>query len=407
MNHTTFSDLGLVGPICTALRDEGYQRPTPIQQEAIPHVLNGRDLLACAQTGTGKTAAFALPILQVLSRQRGLPRPRRPRALILTPTRELAAQIADSISCYGHHLKVGHTVVFGGVNQRPQIKALAKDVDILVATPGRLLDLMGQGQVGLSDVQIFVLDEADRMLDMGFVKDVKRISQAIPKKRQSLLFSATVPRAIKQLAQSLLQRPISVAVSPVSSTAERITQKVMFVGRSDKRRALSDLLKDPAITRALVFTRTKRGANKVARQLEATMVSAEAIHGNKSQGARKRALDSFKNGQTRILVATDLAARGIDVDGVSHVINYDMPAEPETYVHRIGRTARAGAHGIAFSLCDADERASLRSIERLIGQQLPVCSNHPAPASWTTTQATTAGGSRRRSRHEGRRPRSV
>jgi ATP-dependent RNA helicase RhlE len=372
---TTFSDLGLSPPLLLAIDAQGYEVPTPIQTQAIPHLLEGRDVLGTAQTGTGKTAAFALPIIQLLSRGEGAV-PQRPSALVLTPTRELAAQIGDSFEAYGQHTRIRATVVFGGVGQRPQTDALRRGVDVLVATPGRLLDLMSQRHVHLGDVEILVLDEADRMLDMGFLPDVTRILDRLPKQKQSLLFSATMPKTIVQLAARLLNDPVRVAVAPVSATADRIEQRVLFVDRVDKRALLGEILRDEAVTRALVFTRTKHRANQVAKQLKGIDVRAEAIHGNKSQTARQKALDAFKRGRVRVLVATDIAARGIDVDGITHVINYDLPNVPESYVHRIGRTARAGTDGAAISLCDADEQPYLQSIERLIKKRVPVFAEH-------------------------------
>lgn len=376
MTQDTFSSLGLREPILRALRAAGYDHPTPIQREAIPPALQGRDILGCAQTGTGKTAAFALPILQHLGDDRRA-HARRPRALILTPTRELAAQIGDSFAVYGRYTPPRHTVLYGGVGQKPQVRALLRGVEILVATPGRLLDLVGQGFVRLDRVEIAVLDEADRMLDMGFFRDVERILAVLPEDKQSLLFSATMPGPIARLAAERLRDPVRVAVTPVSSTTERIDQRVLFVSRADKRALLSELLEDPEIKRALVFTRTKHGANRLAKQLNAIQVASDAIHGNKSQGARTRVLEAFKRGRIRVLVATDLAARGIDVEGITHVINFDLPVEPESYVHRIGRTGRAGASGAALSFCDAEERVHLRGIERLIRQPLPAFTDHP------------------------------
>jgi len=372
----TFDQLGLIEPILRALRQEGYEKPTPIQISAIPEILARRDFLGLAQTGTGKTAAFALPTLQQLVK--GDRRtPRAPSALILTPTRELAAQIGQSFATYGRHLGLKHTVIFGGVPQGRQARALAGGVDILVATPGRLIDLMGQRLVSLGKVRILTLDEADRMLDMGFIHDIKKIVAAMPSKRQSLFFSATMPSGVRRLASNLLTDPATVSVSPVYCTADRIEQKVMFVDRSDKDALLQELLKDEAIYRVLVFTRTKHRANRVSDKLNKLKVSAEAIHGNKSQGARQRALKNFISGRTRVLVATDIAARGIDVDGITHVINFELPNEPESYVHRIGRTARAGASGAAISFCDHDEKAYLSSIERLIKNVVPVDDGHP------------------------------
>lgn len=364
-----FSDLNLIEPLLRAVRDAGYTAPTPIQQQAIPHILGGRDLLGCAQTGTGKTAAFALPILQRLTET-----PRTgtgPRALVLAPTRELAAQIGESFDVYGRHTRVRQVTIFGGVGQKPQTDALERAPEVLVAAPGRLLDLMNQGFVRLNGIEIFVLDEADRMLDMGFIHDVRRVIAALPRERQTLLFSATMPDEIRELAAQILRNPQYVAVTPVASTVETIQQSVYFVGQKEKPALLRHLLGDQSIRRVLVFTRTKHGANKVAQQLERGRIRAEAIHSNKSQSARERALAGFKRGSTRVLVATDIAARGIDVDDITHVINYDLPNEPETYVHRIGRTARAGASGYAYSFCSNEERPLLRQIERLIRLQVP------------------------------------
>jgi ATP-dependent RNA helicase RhlE len=381
--NTTFDNLGLAEPIRRAVAAEGYTTPTPIQARAIPHLLTGRDLLGVAQTGTGKTAAFALPMLQRLSQDRRPPVPKCPRALVLTPTRELAIQIDESFKTYGRHLGLRHAVVFGGVGQHPQAKALAKGLDILVATPGRLLDLMGQNLARLDRLEIFVLDEADRMLDMGFIHDVRRIIATLPAQRQTLLFSATMPADIANLAGSILRDPAKVEVTPVASTAERIDQWVLFVEKADKRALLGEVLKDGKINRALVFTRTKHGANRLAEQLEKMGISADAIHGNKSQSARQRALADFTAGKLRILVATDIAARGIDIDGITHVINYELPNVPESYVHRIGRTARAGAEGVALSFCDHEERAYLRDIERLIRRSIPVVPDHPFKSTVT------------------------
>ena len=372
----TFEDLRLPPPLLRAVRDEGYTTPTPIQVEAIPHLLEDRDLLGCAQTGTGKTAAFALPILARLAEG---PRaaPGAPHCLVLTPTRELAIQIDESFGSYGRHVRLSHTVIFGGVKQGKQVEALRRGVDILVATPGRLLDLMGQGHIRLGSVSRFVLDEADRMLDMGFLHDVRRVIKELPDRRQTLLFSATMPDDIAALSRRILRDPVRVAVTPVASTVDRVRQRLLLVERGDKQALLTDVLQDRNVGRALVFTRTKHGANKVAKKLAQSHVNAEAIHGNKSQNARQRALESFRKGQTRVLVATDIAARGIDVEGITHVINFDLPNIPESYVHRIGRTARAGADGMAISFCDQEERAYLRDIERLIRQQVPVVHGHP------------------------------
>jgi ATP-dependent RNA helicase RhlE len=372
-----FSELNLIEPLLRAVQEEGYEIPTPIQEQAIPHVLEGRDLCACAQTGTGKTAAFALPMLQRLSATPPTSGRRPIRALILTPTRELASQIGESFTTYGKHLRIKNTVIFGGVGQGNQERALAQGPDVLVATPGRLLDLCQQGKISFRDLQIFVLDEADRMLDMGFIHDVRRVIALIPARRQTLFFSATMPPDIIDLSARILTDPARVAVTPIASTVDKIDQHVFFVEKNDKRALLDHLLQDATIQRALVFTRTKHGANRVAEGLVRSRVGAEAIHGNKSQGARERALSNFKSGTTRVLVATDIAARGIDIDGVTHVINFDLPEVPESYVHRIGRTARAGASGIAFSFCDSEERSLLTAIERLIRIRVPVMADHP------------------------------
>ncbi len=370
-----FSDLKLIEPLLRAVRAEGYTQPTPIQVQAIPHVLAGKDLIGCAQTGTGKTAAFALPILQRLVAQN---KPRAAtRVLVLSPTRELATQIGDSFTAYGRHTGLKSIVIFGGVGQQPQVDAWRRGADVLVATPGRLLDLMSQGIVRLNTIEVFVLDEADRMLDMGFIHDVRKIIAALPVKRQTLLFSATMPQDIQDLADRILINPVRVEVTPQATTVEKVEQSVFFVNKQDKRALLEHLLADRAVQRALVFTRTKHGANKLAQQLERASIQAEAIHGNKSQTARERALANFKSGKTRVLVATDIAARGIDVDDVTHVINFDLPNEPESYVHRIGRTARAGASGVAYSFCDAEEQAYLRDIEKLIRLRVPVVTEHP------------------------------
>ncbi len=365
-NKTDFRSLEIGGKFLRVLDEVGYEIPTPIQAQAIPHLLQGKDLLGVAQTGTGKTAAFALPLLQLLDSAAAPARAKRPRALILAPTRELALQIHDEFKIFARYTKLRHTYVFGGVGQNPQVKALARGIDVLVATPGRLLDLAAQRHLDLSDVSVLVLDEADRLLDMGFVRDVKRIVAQTPKSRQSLLFSATMPKEVASLAREILKDPVRVDVSPKQVTVKEIEQRVVMVDNADKRRALVHLLRDESVTRAIVFTRTKHGANKVARQLENSGIVAEAIHGNKSQNARQRALQNFKNGDAWVLVATDIAARGIDIDGVSHVFNYELPHEPESYVHRIGRTGRAGAAGMALSLVDPSERGRLRAVERLI-----------------------------------------
>ncbi|MBI4665169.1 MAG: DEAD/DEAH box helicase [Nitrospinae bacterium] len=377
MTISSFSELGLIEPILRALRDEKHEQPTPIQAQAIPHAVQGRDILGCAQTGTGKTAAFAIPILQRLTEGKRQGQRNAPRALILTPTRELAEQINTSVRAYGRHLKLWQAVVYGGVGMGGQIKAISRGADILVATPGRLLDLMRQRVVSLGSLEIFVLDEADRMLDMGFITDVTKIISALPSNRQTMFFSATMPPAVTGLAGELLNDPVSVKVNPVSSTAEKVEQKVMFVERHDKEAALLNLLKDEGIFRALIFTRTKHKANNIAEKLNRNMVSAEAIHGNKSQAARMKALKNFSAGRARVLVATDIASRGIDIKGVTHVINFEMPNEPESYVHRIGRTARAGEAGSAISLCDSEERSILRAIERVIRIPITVDEDHP------------------------------
>ncbi|HEY4110681.1 DEAD/DEAH box helicase [Puia sp.] len=380
----SFQQLNLIEPLLQALNDEGYSSPTPIQQQAIPIILERKDLLGCAQTGTGKTAAFALPLLQLLcedaagvneNTRPGNPRPIK--ALILTPTRELAIQIDESFAAYGRHTGIRHTVIFGGVPQHPQVQALQRGIDILVATPGRLLDLCDQKLLHLQHIKYFVLDEADRMLDMGFINDVRKILTRLPQKKHSLFFSATMPPEIQKLAGSILVNPSKVEVTPVSSTAETIQQSIYFVDKKDKRSLLLHILKSSAIPTALVFTRTKHGADKVAQGLTRAGIRAEAIHGNKSQNARQRALVNFKNRQTRILVATDIAARGIDIDDLTHVINFELPNVPETYVHRIGRTGRAGASGTALSFCDGEETEFLRDIQKLIARQIPVVEDHP------------------------------
>lgn len=368
----TFEQLELIEPIRKALAKEGYTIPTPIQAEAIPYVLDGYDLLGCAQTGTGKTAAFSIPIIQNLYNERQNGKVRGIKALVLTPTRELAIQIGESFAAYGKYTGVKHTVIFGGVGQRPQTEALKSGVDVLIATPGRLIDLINQGFVNLKQLDYFVLDEADRMLDMGFIHDIKLILPLLPKKRQSLFFSATMPPEIERLAGTILHQPQKVEVTPASSTVDKIDQSVYFVEKADKVDLLTTLLKDRSLESVLVFTRTKHGADKVARVLAKANIGAEAIHGNKSQTARQRALTNFKDHTTRVLIATDIAARGIDVDHLSHVINYELPNVPETYVHRIGRTGRAGRSGVAYSFCDAEEVPYLKDIQKLIGKQIPV-----------------------------------
>ncbi|MBS0660952.1 MAG: DEAD/DEAH box helicase [Verrucomicrobia bacterium] len=371
-----FAALGLIAPLVAALSAKGYTEPSPIQAQAVPPLLTGRDLLGCAQTGTGKTAAFALPILQ---RLHAAPKPRTPfapRVLVLTPTRELAAQIGQSFSDYGQHLKLRHAVIFGGVGQHPQVKALRAGCDILVATPGRLLDLHQQGYLKLGQLEVFVLDEADRMLDMGFIHDVRRIIALLPAKRQTLFFSATLPDPILELSRVLLTDPVKVEVTPQATTAERVDQKVCFVERTQKLPLLVHLLNQHLDQLTLVFIRTKHGANKLATQLERHGLPTAAIHGNKSQNARTRALEDFRAGKLRVLVATDIAARGLDIKGVGLVVNFDLPDEPESYVHRIGRTARAGADGVAIALCDVEDRTALHQIQRLIRQQLEPMTEH-------------------------------
>jgi ATP-dependent RNA helicase RhlE len=399
----SFESLGLLAPLVRAVREAGYLHPTPIQRDAIPPALAGRDLVGCAQTGTGKTAAFALPVLQHLDQRAG-DEPRL-KALVLTPTRELAAQIADSFEAYGKHLDLWFTVIFGGVSDKAQIKALKEGVDCLVATPGRLLDLMGQGHIKLDEVELFVLDEADRMLDMGFMPDVRRVVRELPAVRQTLFFSATMPTEIRALADTLLRDPVSVAVTPAATPADRIEQRLYFVDRGAKRDLLVALLETEANGRTLVFSRTKHGANRIVKILDRAGLAAVAIHGNKSQGARTRALESFKAGGTRILVATDIAARGIDVDGITHVINFDLPNVPETYVHRIGRTARAGAAGIALSLCEHEERPFLVDIERLIGRHLDRVEDHAFVSSDPPPALTDLTARKRPEQGAGRPPR--
>lgn len=377
----TFKELKLVSPILKALERENYQTPSPIQLQAIPPALLGRDLLGCAQTGTGKTAAFAVPTLQTLMNSGNRNRDaRRPiRSLVLTPTRELALQIYESFSAYGRYTNLHTSVIYGGVSQRPQEAALRRGVDILVATPGRLLDLIGQGLISLKQIEILTLDEADRMLDMGFIHDVRKIIDLVPKQRQTLFFSATMPREIVALSDSMLINPVKISITPEKPTVEAIHQSLYLVDKVNKRNLLIDLLRDPEIESALVFTRTKHGADRVVKELDRAGIGAKAIHGNKSQNARQDALNSFKERETRVLVATDIAARGIDIDELSHVINYDLPEVPESYVHRIGRTGRAGHGGTAISFCDIDEKKALHDIERLCGRQIPRITDHDWP----------------------------
>ena len=408
-----FTKLGLDARLVRAVLGEGYEEPTPIQVQSIPPLLEGRDLLGCAQTGTGKTAAFVLPILQRLAAK---PSGKQIRALILTPTRELAAQIGERAEAYGRNLGLRHTVIFGGVGQRKQEQALARGASIVVATPGRLLDLISQGFVKLDALEVFVLDEADRMLDMGFIHDVRKVIRELPKKRQTLLFSATMPRDIEVLSQSILHRPAKVAVTPIASTAELVTQSVYFAERAEKRVLLERVLRADGVERTLVFSRTKHGANRIADQLTRSGIEAAAIHGNKSQSARERALESFRTGRVPVLVATDIAARGIDIDNISHVINFDLPNIPESYVHRIGRTGRAGASGTAVSFCDREERAYLRDIERLIKRKVRVADESalppapprpeaPARAEASSASRPDARGSARRNESDARGPR--
>ena len=371
-----FKDLDIIEPIQKALAEAGYINPTPIQEQSIPSLLNGKDFLGCAQTGTGKTAAFAIPVLQnIVQNKKKSDKSRTIKALILAPTRELAIQIEENFALYSKHINIKNTVIFGGVSQKPQTRILGEGVDVLIATPGRLLDLINQKYIDLSNVKHFVLDEADRMFDMGMVHDVKRIIAKLPKVRQNLLFSATMPSEVKSLVNSILKNPVKVEVAPVSSTIDTITQGVYFVTKKDKRSLLVHLLKDESIKSLLVFSRTKYGANNIVKDLTKTGTESQAIHGNKSQNARQLALSNFKEGKIRVLVATDIAARGIDVDGLTHVINYDLPDVPETYVHRIGRTGRAGHSGIAISFCDADEKSALKDIEKTIGKSIPVINN--------------------------------
>ena len=403
MPSLSFSALGLSDTILRALDARGYTTPTPIQQQAIPLLLAGEDLLGIAQTGTGKTAAFAVPVLQQLAGARERSRPHAPRALVLAPTRELAVQIHDDFRDYGAGLGLRQTVILGGVSQHPQVAALSRRIDIVVATPGRLLDLCDQGHVGLAHVTHFVLDEADRMLDMGFIHDVKKIIRMLPARRHSLLFSATMPPDVASLAQEILHRPTRVEVTPSATTVDTVQQRVYFVSTADKPSLLRELLRDTALSRVLVFARTKHRANRVADHVSALGVKADALHGNKSQNARQRALERFRAGNCRVLVATDIAARGLDVDGISHVINFELPHEPESYVHRIGRTARAGASGWALSFCDPSETAQLRGIEKLTGIALETVRDQPfhlpmaapAPLRRRRPRVTPAGDSRR------------
>lgn len=376
----TFEDLNIIDPVLQALRKQAYSSPTPVQVEAIPLVLKRKDILGSAQTGTGKTAAFAIPIIQHLYHEKNHNAGRsRTKALVITPTRELAIQIGESFSIYGRYTNIRNTVIYGGVKQGPQEVALRKGTDVLVATPGRLLDLINQGIITLEHIEYFVLDEADRMLDMGFIHDIKKIIALLPQKRQSLFFSATMPKNIVNLSQSILHKPVKVEVAPQSSTADTIRQKIYYTNKSDKKDLLVHILKDESINQVLLFSRTKHGADKIARNLKKKNINAVAIHGDKAQNQRQKALNGFKAGESRVLVATDIAARGIDIEKLSHVINYDIPNESETYVHRIGRSGRAGESGNAISLCEPEENAFIKSIEKLIKKQIPVVKDHPFP----------------------------
>ena len=408
MTVSTFAELGLTERLMRALKDAQYTNPTPIQKQAIPLLLDGADLLGIAQTGTGKTAAFTLPLLQNLEEDGIRPGPRVTRALILAPTRELALQIADSIKTYGRHMNMRHAVVMGGVGHRPQIQVLHKGVDITVATPGRLLDLATQRKIDLRQCEYLILDEADRMFDMGFIRDIRKIVAMLPEERQTLLFSATMPKEIAKLAAEVLYEPERVEIAAKSVAVDRIEQRVHHLDKAAKRDHLAKLMSGPDLEKVIVFTRTKRGANQVVKRLSQEGVGAEALHGNKSQNARQRALENFRKGRARVLVATDIASRGIDVDDVTHVINYELPDEPESYVHRIGRTARAGASGIAISFCDSSERQQLRSIERLIKRPLNVVGDGPTGAETPPANKKNGNGSRRPAsgkRRRNRRPR--
>ncbi len=395
-----FHNLNVSKSLLRIIKQAGYTEATPIQSQTIPHILDGRDIVGCAQTGTGKTAAFVLPIIQTLDAN---PAKGFIRVLVLAPTRELAAQIGEEFDRFSQRSRLKHAVIFGGVGQQPQVDAIRRGVDILVATPGRLLDLMNQKIIRLNRVEVFVLDEADRMLDMGFIHDVKRIIRTLPQKRQTLLFSATMPQEIQDLSRNILSKPVKVEVDPQATTVDKIAQSIFFVEGSEKRKLLKHILEDSASERVLVFTRTKHRANNLAKQLSRARIPAEAIHGNKSQTARTRALANFKSGRTSILVATDIAARGLDIDAVTHVINFDLPNIPESYVHRIGRTARAGASGIAYSFCDIDERAYLKDIEKLIRQRIAVIPDHPYKSEFKAPPAINPPGKTRRGRHRRRR----
>ncbi len=410
-NTLKFSDFALLEPILSAVKKAGYETPTPIQAQAIPHLLEGKDLLGCAQTGTGKTAAFALPIINNLAKSKFNVQPKNVTCLILTPTRELALQIFENFKTYSMGLNLKIAVVYGGVGIGPQIKAVHDGVDVLIATPGRLLDLVQQNKLSLKQVKTFVLDEADRMLDMGFIHDIRKVLLMIPKQRQTLFFSATMPTEIEKLSSTMLTNPVRIEVNPVSSTAEKVEQYVMYVEQSRKRELLKHLLTDPKFDRVIVFTRTKHGANRVAEVLTKNKISSEAIHGNKSQNARQRALDLFKNNKIQVLIATDIAARGIDIDGVTHVINFEVPNIAESYVHRIGRTARAGSSGIAISFCDIEEKSYIRDIEKLIGQPIPIDREHPYHSPAVESAHTMSSGKAKaqfeNKNNQRRRPRSA
>lgn len=405
-----FDALNLIDPICRAVRGEKYTHPTPIQHQAIPHLLQGRDLLGCAQTGTGKTAAFALPVLHLLAEKQPASGAKEPRALVLTPTRELALQISDSFRTYGKHLNLKQALVYGGVSPKPQINALRRGVDILIATPGRLLDLYQQKYLRLDKIEVLVLDEADRMLDMGFLPDIKKIYTMTPNNRQSMLFSATLPDEIRRLTKNFLDDPVQVTVNPPASTVEKIDQRVLFVERENKGALLEFVLQEDNIDKALIFARTKHGANKIVKNLSKARIKADAIHGNKSQAARQEALKKFRSGKVQVLVATDIASRGLDVDGITHVINYELPNEAESYVHRVGRTARAGAAGVALSFCDAGEKGYLHQIEKTINRVVNVVADHPFHSETIATKRTSgakSGGkfsSRRNGNHYSSRP---
>ena len=403
----TFTALGVAEPLLRALNAENYTTPTPIQAQAIPLILAGRDVLGLAQTGTGKTAAFGLPLLQKLAETAAQAGPRHTRALILAPTRELAIQIGDSLQTYGKHLKLRHAVILGGVNQNKQIAALRNGVDVLVATPGRLLDLINQRHVQLNETGFLVIDEADRMFDMGFIRDVRKLVGYLPKKRQSLLFSATMPDEVSHLVKEILYQPAQIAISPKTVTAEKIDQRVYFVEQQAKKGLLHELLGDPQMKRVIVFTRTKHGANKVAEQLDKAGYPADAIHGNKSQGARQRALENFRAGRSRVLVATDIAARGIDIDDITHVVNFELPNIAESYVHRIGRTARAGSRGVAISFCDPTEREFLRDIEKLVKQPIATMNDGGRPPEQSSGPKRDIDYAKRRPRHRRKRPQNA